>query len=52
MSTWFEMGQYGAFVWSAYGISMGVLLGNVMWAKYQQRKMLKKLKTFFQRSSL
>lgn len=50
MSSWLQMGGYGAFVWSAYGISITVLLGNIIWTKTQRKKMLKQLKTFLLRS--
>jgi heme exporter protein CcmD len=33
MSTFFDMGGYGAFVWSAYGITLLVLILNIWWAR-------------------
>lgn len=28
---WLEMGGYGAYVWSSYGLALVVLAGNVAW---------------------
>jgi len=37
MAEWFAMGGRGAFVWSAYGITLIVLVANWLWAGYQLR---------------
>ncbi|MGE4657902.1 MAG: heme exporter protein CcmD [Gammaproteobacteria bacterium] len=37
------MGGYGAYVWSAYGITLMVLVFNIWWAYRVHGKSLKKL---------
>ena len=33
MSSFLAMGGYGAYVWSAYGITLLVLILNIWWAR-------------------
>lgn len=32
------MGGYAEYVWLAYGLGMGILIGNFMHARYQYKK--------------
>jgi heme exporter protein CcmD len=40
MSDFLSMGGNGAYVWSAYGITLGVLIWNALSARYRLRKNL------------
>ncbi len=51
MANGLAMGEYGAFVWGAYGITLSVLILNVVWARFQRKQYVKKLFAFFQRQS-
>ncbi|HEY6823771.1 MAG TPA: heme exporter protein CcmD [Steroidobacteraceae bacterium] len=33
MRAFLDMGGYAAFVWPAYGVTLGVVLLNVFWAR-------------------
>ena len=43
MNEFFAMGGYGAYVWSAYGISAIVLAGNVLLSRRAGRALLTRL---------
>lgn len=38
-----EMGGYGFYVWSAYGVTMLVLLVNVLLPLWQRKRLLRQL---------
>lgn len=40
MSTWLSMGGDGAYVWSAYGITLAVLILNVWLARARRKAAL------------
>lgn len=44
MSEFWRMGGYGAYVWSAYGITLAVLVLNVWAAKRAHRRSLRRLR--------
>jgi heme exporter protein CcmD len=41
MAEFLSMGGYGAYVWSAWGISL-TILGLLIWQSYSKRKALEK----------
>ncbi|MBT8420710.1 MAG: heme exporter protein CcmD [Gammaproteobacteria bacterium] len=43
MTEFFHMGGYGAYVWSAYGIALVILLINLIQARRCQRRVEKTL---------
>ena len=43
MMEFVNMGGYGAYIWSAYGITLMVLVFNIWWAYRVHGKSLKKL---------
>jgi heme exporter protein D len=43
----FTMGGYAAYIWSAYGIALMILVGNLISAWRSKRKMLQKIKQQF-----
>lgn len=43
MTDFLQMGGYAAFVWSAYGLALVVLLGNVIAPLRQRRKLLREI---------
>lgn len=47
MTDWLQMGGYYAYVWSAYGIVIAVLLGNMFAVKRQKIKVRQRLKQWF-----
>lgn len=46
MKVWFEMGGYGAFIWSAYGLTLSVLLINLFLNRWRRKKLITRLKSF------
>lgn len=44
MSEWLAMGGYGAYVWSAYGIALGLLGGLALQTRLRERRLIRKLK--------
>ena len=42
--TFFDMGGYGMYVWSAYGVAAIVLLANLVVALRDSRKVLQDIK--------
>jgi heme exporter protein CcmD len=46
MSEFLQMGGDGAYVWSAYGITLAVLVGNVWWARRRHLKALERARGF------
>lgn len=41
LSHFLAMGGYAAYVWPAYGVTLGVLLANVLWALRRKKQLLK-----------
>jgi heme exporter protein D len=46
MTEFLQMGGHGAYVWSAYGITLAVLVGNVWWARRRHSKALERARAF------
>ena len=46
MQHWLAMGGYGNYVWGAYGLAGGVLLGNVFYTRIQHRKIISQLRRY------
>lgn len=46
MVDWLAMGGYGFYVWSAYGLVLSVMAGNVIWSAYRKRKVFADIKRF------
>jgi len=44
MSEFFYMGGYGAFVWPAYGLTLVVLVGNVLLPRLRHQRILNHLR--------
>jgi heme exporter protein D len=44
MSEFFSMGGHGAYVWSAYGITLAVLIVNVWLVRAKRRSALQRAK--------
>ena len=44
MMEFLRMGGEGAYVWSAYGITLAVVLFNVWWARWTHRHALERAK--------
>jgi heme exporter protein D len=44
MNEFLSMGGYAAYVWSAYGITLGVLVWNAWAATRRHKKMLEEVK--------
>jgi len=42
MNEFFRMGGDGTYVWSAYGVTLAVLLLNVWWARWRHRSALER----------
>jgi len=38
-----EMGGYGFYVWTAYGVTFAVLLLNILWPIMQRKQLLRQL---------
>jgi len=49
MKDFLEMGGYAMYVWSAYGISLVVLVLNVILPIYREKEMIKSLQKKLQR---
>ena len=43
VASFFDMGGYGPYVWSAYGIVLAVLVANVAAPLLRQRRLLRRL---------
>lgn len=43
MKEFLFMGGYAAYVWSCFGLTFAVLIGNVVLARYSHRKTLQEL---------
>ena len=43
VASFFDMGGYGRYVWSAYGIVLAVLVANVAAPLLRQRRLLRRL---------
>jgi heme exporter protein CcmD len=43
MSSWFDMGHYGFYVWTSYGIVVFVLAMNALSIRWKTRKIHAKL---------
>lgn len=37
----FRMGGYGAFVWGAYGVTLALMVGEVVWLARRHRRLLR-----------
>jgi len=46
MNEFLRMGGDAAYVWSAYGITLAVLIANVWWARRRLRKAMEKARGF------
>lgn len=46
MSEFLKMGGDGAYVWSAYGITLAGLVWNIWWARRRHLKALEKARGF------
>jgi heme exporter protein CcmD len=46
MSEFLQMGGDAAYVWSAYGITLLVLIANVWWARWRHLKALDRARGF------
>jgi len=44
MSEFLSMGGYAAFVWPAYGLTLIVLVGNVLLPRRRHRRILRQLR--------
>jgi len=44
MSEFFSMGGYAAFVWPAYGLTLVVLIANVLLPRRRHRRILRQLR--------
>jgi heme exporter protein CcmD len=47
-----SMGNYGAYVWSAYAVVLAVVVGNIVWTRMRRRKLFQALSRFYQRFQL
>jgi len=47
MAEWLSMGGRGAYVWSAYGITVLVLIVNWLWLRHQSNAAKLKSKQLF-----
>jgi len=45
-----NMGGFGAYVWSAYGLTLTVLLCQVGWMSYKRRQIRRSLKRYLKRA--
>ncbi len=50
MKEFLEMGGYGLYVWSAYGLSLCVLVANVVGARIRNRAVREKVRRFVEDS--
>lgn len=46
----FNMGGFGVYVWSAYGLTLTVLLGQVSWMSYKRRQIRRSLNRYLKRA--
>lgn len=44
MNEFLAMGGYGAYVWSCFGLTFAVLLGNILVARHSHRKLLREIR--------
>ena len=44
MTEFLRMGGQGAYVWSAYGVTLAVLLWNVWWARHRHQSALQRVR--------
>lgn len=49
MKTLLSMGDYGFYVWSAYGLGFLILVGNLYWTKVKRDRTKKILKQYIRR---
>ena len=47
-----QMGVHGAFVWSAYGICLALIVVNVVWAVHRSRRVRRDIRALIRRQSL
>ena len=50
LMTWFDMGGYATYIWSAYGTVFIVLLANVLQTKAEQKRTWRSLQRWMERS--
>ena len=43
LETFFAMGGYAFYVWTAYGVTFLVLLFNILWPVLQHKQLLRQL---------
>jgi heme exporter protein CcmD len=51
LTNWILMGGYASYVWSAYGLGVGLLLLNSLGCRLQKNKINKSLTHWFKRNS-
>jgi heme exporter protein CcmD len=50
LMTWFDMGGYAAYIWSAYGTVFMVLLANLLQTKAEQKRTWRMLQRWVETS--
>ena len=50
LMTWFDMGGYAAYIWSAYGTVFMVLLANLLQTKEEQNRTWRMLQRWVETS--
>lgn len=48
--TWFDMGGYAAYIWSAYGLVFMVLLAHLIQTKIEKKRTWRRLKRWMKLS--
>lgn len=43
MMEWLDMGGYGAYVYSSYGLALAVLAANIVWPYWRLRQLRRNL---------
>lgn len=49
LMTWFDMGGYAAYIWSAYGLVFIILIAHVVQTKVEQKRTWRMLKRWVER---
>ncbi len=44
---WFDMGGYGAYVWSSYALTAIILLWNLITPIFRRREVLRKIQNWY-----
>jgi heme exporter protein CcmD len=50
MPNWLLMGENALYIWVAYGLTLGILVLNVIWSKIRRRTILKQVRSFIARN--